>query len=105
MMEGVLHDIAAANYFQAADPLDPLISPVLADASLVKRFPPCCLHAGGNESLRGDSQRMAEALEEAGVDCELKVYPNKGHCFQLNPREFRKSQSLDSIKEFVEKYW
>ncbi|MFL6143428.1 MAG: alpha/beta hydrolase [Labedaea sp.] len=44
-------------------------------------WPPVLIQVGDTECLLGDSQRLAEALTDAGVHCELQIWPGQVHVF------------------------
>lgn len=67
-------------YLGAADPADPLASPLLADLA---GLPPLLLHVGERELLRDDSIRLAEKARAAGVPVELTVFPVVPHAWQF----------------------
>jgi acetyl esterase/lipase len=70
-----------SEYYAVDHPLDdPLISPLLADLS---GLPPLLIHVGDHEVLLDDSVQFAEKAQEAGVNVELKVWPEMFHVFQI----------------------
>jgi epsilon-lactone hydrolase len=81
---------------------DPFISPELARQfgrlyvgahgsdprlSLLERagagLPPFLIQVGGMEALRGEAERLAKALTDAGNRCDLRIWPGQIHVFQL----------------------
>lgn len=68
----------AGLYLNGADSRSPLISPLYAD---LRGLPPTLIHVGTREMLLSDSQRMAAALQKAGVDCTLKEWEDLFHVF------------------------
>ena len=60
---------------------DPGMSPLFADLS---RLPPTLIQVGEDELLLGDSLRLAERAEAAGVDVRLERYPGLWHVFQAH---------------------
>lgn len=46
------------------------------------RWPPTLIQAGTDECLLDDARAFANALESAGVPCELEVWPGQVHVFQ-----------------------
>jgi acetyl esterase/lipase len=67
-----------AGYLQGADPADPVANPMRADLT---GFPPVLLHAGGAETLAGDSEAFAARAEAAGVDVTVVIEPEMEHVF------------------------
>ncbi|MEV0336048.1 alpha/beta hydrolase [Nocardia sp. NPDC050717] len=70
----------------AADPADPLVSPVYADLA---GLPPVTVHVGAEEILRADAERLAESLRAAGVPVELTVFDGMWHVWHLHAGLFR----------------
>jgi epsilon-lactone hydrolase len=68
-----------ADYVGAADPADPLISPVFADLS---GLPPLLIQSGSHEILLSDSLRLTEHAALADVEVSLDVVPGVPHVFQ-----------------------
>lgn len=66
-------------YLAGADPLDPLASPLFAD---LHDMPPIMLQAGADDILLSDSTRLAEKLQQAGVEVLLDVEPRGQHDYQ-----------------------
>jgi acetyl esterase/lipase len=71
-------DYMAKLYANGADLSSPLVSPLYAD---LRGLPPTLIHVGTSEMLLSDSQRMAEALKKAGVNCTLKEWEGLFHVF------------------------
>lgn len=46
-------------------------------------LPPFLIQVAEREVLRGEAERLAEALTEAGNSCRLQVWPGQIHVFQL----------------------
>lgn len=94
-----LLEIFSKRYFADADPKDPLISPHFAD---VKGFPPTLIQVGTNEVLLDDSVRMAQKMNNAGVDVRLEIYENMMHVWQyLGGIVPEANKAIDEIGEFV----
>lgn len=62
----------------AAD--DPRCSPLFDDLS---DLPPVLIHAGSEEILLSDSERLAHKLGKSGVQVDYKVFDGVGHVFQF----------------------
>jgi acetyl esterase len=58
---------------------DPLV--VVEERDPDRDLPPMFTFAGTRDPLLHDSKRMTAALQEKGVDCEYRVYPNELHAF------------------------
>jgi epsilon-lactone hydrolase len=70
----------ARLFLAGADPKDPWVSPLYADLG---RLAPASIQVGGDETLLGESLRLAEKMREAGVDVQLEVFPDQQHTFQM----------------------
>jgi acetyl esterase/lipase len=70
----------AAAYLAGADPRNPYASPLYGDP---RGLPPILMQAGGDEILRDDAVRMAEAMRAVGCDVDLQVWPQMPHTWQL----------------------
>jgi acetyl esterase/lipase len=64
----------------AADPRDPLVSPLHADLA---GLGPVYIQVGGDEALLDDARRLDEHAGKAGVDVRLDVFPGMLHTFQM----------------------
>jgi monoterpene epsilon-lactone hydrolase len=70
----------ASDYLAGADPTTPLASPLFASLS---GLPPLLVQVGTADLLLSDSERLAGAAAEAGVDITLEVSEGLPHVFQL----------------------
>ena len=69
-----------ADWYLGSTPATtPHASPLYAD---VRGLPPALLQVGSTEVLLDDSRRMAERLEAAGVNAELRIWPDMPHVWQ-----------------------
>ncbi|HWF00112.1 MAG TPA: alpha/beta hydrolase [Caulobacteraceae bacterium] len=69
---------AKRDYVGAADPRDPLLSPINGDLS---GFPPTLLVSSGRDVLLSGTANLGRALIDAGVDAQLVVYDALPHAF------------------------
>ncbi len=77
----------------------PLVSPVDEDVSVL---PPVLIHAGANEILHDDAERMAERLWQSGVPCELHLWEGQMHAFPVLAGITAESRAaIRSIGRFV----
>jgi acetyl esterase/lipase len=82
-----------------ADPADGKVSPVHANLA---GLPPTLLVVSSSEVIYCDSERMADALADAGVDCTLSVWPDQLHVFQaFGPLVPEATASIREIAHFV----
>jgi acetyl esterase/lipase len=88
----------ASFYLGAADPRNPLASPLYADLA---NLPPTIIHVGANETLLDDSTRLSEKARAAGVRIEMKIWPVVPHVWQLVPAMPEAKQSLREASAFL----
>ena len=70
----------AEIYLGAADPRDPLASPLYAELG---GLPPMLIHAGSYEVLLDDSVRLAQRARAAGTEVTMQTWPVVPHVWQL----------------------
>jgi acetyl esterase/lipase len=75
--EGLRWGVAA--YLGAANPLDPYVSPALAD---LRGLPPILIQVGSHEILLGDAIQLAGKAAKGDVAITLDVVPGVPHVFQ-----------------------
>ena len=84
-------------YAREADLTSPLLSPLFGDLS---RFPPALIQVGTNEILYSDSIRLRERMLADNVHCQLEVWNDMWHVFQMSP--FKTAyDAMDKIAEFI----
>ena len=89
----------ARLYFGEQDPHLPLISPYYGDPS---RLPPLLIHAGEDEILLSDAQRLADRASAAGVDARLVIWPGMWHVWHAyTPYLPEARQAVEAIGAFV----
>ncbi|MGB3736008.1 MAG: alpha/beta hydrolase [Ilumatobacter sp.] len=69
----------SVDYLGDTAPDDPGASPLFADLA---GLPPILVQVGSDEMLLADSQRLVDAVEQAGGAVELDVWPGMWHVFQ-----------------------
>lgn len=86
-------------YTEKADPKDARLAILDGDPSLM---PPVLVHAGDREMLAADARALGAWLEEAGIPCELRVWPGQVHVFQMLYELVPEARaSLDAAGAFV----
>ena len=65
---------------EAADPRDPLASPLYAE---LRGLGPVYIQVGGDETLLDDARRLDEHARKADVEARLDVFPGMLHSFQM----------------------
>lgn len=89
-------------YIGGHDPREPLLSPIHADLS---GLPPLLIHAGAEEILRDDAQRLADQARAAGLDVRLTLWPGMWHVWHLFlPWLPEARQALDEIAAFLRQH-
>jgi acetyl esterase/lipase len=68
------------DYTGRHDLREPYISPLFAD---LHGLPAILIHVGDHEVLLDDARRFGEKATTAGVDIQVKVWPEMFHVFQL----------------------
>lgn len=100
--DAVLHPRAIRrfnrSYIADHDPRHPLISPLHGDWH---GLPPLLIHAGEEELLREDAERIAAAARAAGVEVELAIFPRMWHVWQLNVELPEAKESLHAIARWL----
>ncbi|HEY5857930.1 MAG TPA: alpha/beta hydrolase [Aldersonia sp.] len=77
----------------------PLISPIEED---LRGMPPVMIHAGADELLRDDAERMTDRLLRSGVPCDLHVWEGQMHAFPVAANATRESRhAIAWIGQFV----
>jgi len=88
----------ARNFLgEAADPCDPLASPLGADLS---GLGPVYIQAGADEALLDDARRVDEHARKAGVDTRLDVFSGMLHTFQMAAG--RAPEADDAIRKMAD---
>jgi len=88
----------ASDYLAGADPKTPLASPLFASLS---GLPPLLVQVGTADLLLSDSQRLAEAAAEAGVDVSLEVGEGLPHVYQLALGTPEAAQATERVGKFL----
>lgn len=92
--------VMAGSYFQAAEPSNPLVSPLFADLA---GLPPLLLQAASNEGLASDTTRLAEKARAAGVSVDLHLYDDSVHVFVLYPFLPEAKRALERTADFADR--
>lgn len=89
----------ARAYAARSDVRHPLVSPVCADLA---GLPPTLIQVGSDEILLGDSRRLRERMQAAGVAVDYEEYPRRWHVFQANAGVLADAdRALDSVARFI----
>lgn len=67
------------------------------------KLPPFLIQVAEKEALRGEAERLAEALTATGNSCELQVWPGQIHAFQILSRVFPEARAaLREAGDFIQ---
>src|ERR1700733_7707588 len=88
----------AADYLAGADPKTPLASPLFASLS---GLPPLLVQVGTADVLLSDSERLAKAAAQAGVDVSLEIGEGLTHVYQLLLGTPEAAQATEQIGKFL----
>jgi len=89
----------ARAYVGRADARHPLVSPLYADLA---GLPPMLIQVGTDEILLGDSRRLRDRLQSAGVAVNYEEYPRRWHVFQANAGVLADAdRALESVARFI----
>jgi epsilon-lactone hydrolase len=88
----------AAGYLAGADPRSPLASPLFAD---LHGLPPLLTLVGTAELLFSDSERLAAAAADAGVDVSLQIGDGLPHVYPLMLGTPEAAAATEQIGKFL----
>jgi monoterpene epsilon-lactone hydrolase len=88
----------ATDYLAGADPKTPLASPLFASLA---GMPPLLVQVGTADLLLGDSERLARAAAEAGVDVILEIGEGLPHVYQLMLGTPEAAEATEQIGKFL----
>jgi epsilon-lactone hydrolase len=88
----------ASDYLAGADPKTPLASPLFAS---LRGLPPLLIQVGTADLLLSDSERLARAAAEAGVDVTLDVGEGLPHVYQLLLGTPEAAEATEKIGKFL----
>jgi monoterpene epsilon-lactone hydrolase len=88
----------AADYLAGTDPKTPLASPLFASLT---GLPPLLIQVGTADLLLSDSERLAAAATDAGVDVTLQIGEGLPHVYQLLLGTPEAAQATEEIGNFL----
>jgi monoterpene epsilon-lactone hydrolase len=88
----------ASDCLAGADPETPLASPLFASLS---GLPPLLIQVGTADLLLSDSERLAAAAAEAGVDVTLQIGEGLPHVYQLLLGTPEAAEATERIGKFL----
>jgi len=88
----------AAGYLAGADPHTPLASPLFASLA---GLPPLLVQAGTADLLLSDSERLASAAAEAGVDVILEIGEGLPHVYPIMLGTPEAAEATEQIGKFL----
>ena len=93
----MLHQFAS-GYLAAADPKTPLASPLFASLS---GLPPLLIQVGTADLLLSDSERLATAAAQAGVDVTLEIGEGLPHVYPIMLGTPEAAEATEQIGKFL----
>jgi epsilon-lactone hydrolase len=91
----------ASDYLAGADPKTPLASPLFASLT---GLPPLLIQVGTADLLLSDSERLAAAARDAGVDVTLEVGEGLPHVYQLLRDTPEAAEATGRIGKFLRQW-
>lgn len=91
-------DQFASDYLAGADPTTPLASPLFASLS---GLPPLLIQVGTADLLLSDSERLAAAAADAGVDVTLEISDGLPHVYQIMLGTPEAAEATEQIGKFL----
>jgi monoterpene epsilon-lactone hydrolase len=88
----------ASDYLAGADPKTPLASPLFAPLS---GLPPLLVQVGTADLLLSDSERLARAAADAGVDVILEIGEGLPHVYQIMLGTPEAAEATERIGEYL----
>ncbi|MBQ9630300.1 MAG: alpha/beta hydrolase fold domain-containing protein, partial [Treponema sp.] len=89
-------------YTYAANLQNHLVSPLLAEAEMLKGFPPVYIQVGEKELLLEDYKKFAELLTQAKISCKLDVWKNMPSLFQFSDESLWETHlALEKIGKLI----
>ena len=88
----------ASDYLAGADPKTPLASPLFASLS---GLPPLLIQVGTADLLLSDSERLATAAAQAGVDVTLEIGEGLPHVYPIMLGTPEAAQATEQIGKFL----
>jgi epsilon-lactone hydrolase len=88
----------ASDYLAGADPRTPLASPLFASLA---GLPPLLILVGTADLLLSDSERLAAAADQAGVDVTLEIGEGLPHVYPLMLGTPEAAEATDEIGKFL----
>jgi monoterpene epsilon-lactone hydrolase len=91
--------VGSRAYLNGAGAKTPLASPLYADLS---GLPSLLVHVGADEMLRDDSTGLVARAREAGVEADLKIWPDVPHGWQLYPHLPEAGEAIGEAIAFLQ---
>ncbi len=88
----------ATDYLAGADPRTPLASPLFASLA---GLPPLLVLVGTSDLLLSDSERLAAAADQAGVDVTLEIGEGLPHVYPLMLGTPEAAEATEQIGKFL----
>lgn len=91
------------SYFEGIDLGDPMVSPIMAPATLAQ-FPPTLIITGTRAFEMSAAVHTHTALVKAGVDADLHVWDGLGHAFFYDPALPESREAFDVMARFFARH-
>jgi len=92
----------ASVYTYESNTNNQYVSPIFADESVLKNFPPVFIQMGEKEVLVENAKVFAQKLKDAGSKCELDIWPDMMFMFQMADEYLHESHlALDKIGKVI----
>jgi epsilon-lactone hydrolase len=88
----------ASDYLAGADPRTPLASPLFASLA---GLPPLLVLVGTADLLLSDSERLAAAADQAGIDVTLKIGEGLPHVYPLMLGTPEAAEATEEVGKFL----
>ncbi len=89
----------ASDYLAGADPKTPLASPLFAS---LLGLPPLLVQVGTADLLLSDSERLATAAADAGVEVILEIGQGLPHVYQIMLGTPEAAEATEQIGKFLQ---
>jgi epsilon-lactone hydrolase len=88
----------ASDYLAGADPMTPLASPLFASLA---GLPPLLVQVGTADLLLSDSERLATAADQAGVDVTLEIGEGLPHVYPILLGTPEAAEATERVGKFL----
>ena len=101
--QGLLPRESTLSYFQGANMMDPLVSPIFSP-DILKRFPPTLIITATRAMEMSAAVNTHRQLVKVGVIADLHVWDGLGHAFFYDPSLPESREAFDVMANFFQKH-